>query len=220
MSSFKAIEMEPDSSERGETKAPNGSVGGKSITFNELGAKTAKFEKIDPDLAYPCTSGQANTSTGTAADGSSKSGRHRSRKSQHGARRISADLQFESVAADELGAGGSKAPKKRKMEQKAAVAEDTVSVAIRSFVQSDEMQELIKRIANERVRCNFLLATYQLPDMNFSLNTSMDTLRNQFRERLKLRRDRGNANSASSAPSPASSSQKFPTKGVAKAKNP
>nr|AAL28447.1 GM04983p [Drosophila melanogaster] len=106
------------------------------------------------------------------------------------------------------------------MEQKATVAQDKVSVAIRSLVQSDEMQELIKRIANERVRCNFLLATYQLPDMNFSLNTSMDTLRNQFRERLKQRRDRGNANLASSALSPASNRQKFPTKGVEKAKNP
>ncbi|EDV56342.1 uncharacterized protein LOC6546837 [Drosophila erecta] len=218
--SYKAIEIDSDSSEVGETVAPKQSAGEKYKTIHEVGVKSAKLAKIDPELAYPCSSGQANTSTSTASDGCSKTVRQRSRKSQHGARRISADLQFESVAVDELGAGGSKASKKRKMEKEATVAQDKVNVAIRNLVRSEEMQELIKRIANERVRCNFLLATYQLPDMNFALNTSMDTLRNQFQERLKQRRDRGNPNSTYRAPSPASSSQKGPTKVVVKAKKP
>ncbi|XP_039483687.1 uncharacterized protein LOC120446679 [Drosophila santomea] len=218
MSSYKAIEIDSDSSEVGDTLVPNQCAGEKSKTTHDLGVKTTKFHKLDPELAYTCSLAQANTSMSTATDGSSKTGRHRSRKSQHGARRISADLQFESVAVDELGAGGSKASKKRKMEKEPTVAQDKVSVAIRNLVQSEEMQELIKRIANERVRCNFLLATYQLPDMNFALNTSMETLRNQFRERLKQRRDRGSVNSSSLAPSPASSTQKGPTKGVVKAK--
>ncbi|EDW31693.1 GL11256 [Drosophila persimilis] len=62
--------------------------------------------------------------------------------------------------------------------------------AIDNMINGHEMQALIKRIARERVRCNFLLATYQLPDMNFALNTHIDTLRYQFRERLRQRNER------------------------------
>ncbi|KMY87011.1 uncharacterized protein Dsimw501_GD15504, partial [Drosophila simulans] len=197
MNNFKTIEIVSDSTGKEETKAPKRSVGGKSKTLSDLDVKTVKIEKIVPDVAYPCTLGRTKTSTGTAADVSSKSGRDRSRKSQHGARSISADPQLESVAADGLGAGGSKASKKQ----------DKARAAIKSFVQSDEMQGLIKRIAIERIRCNFLLTAYQLPDMSFTLNTPMDTLRNRFEKRLQQRRDRGYANSTSSASSPASCSQ-------------
>ncbi|XP_039153812.1 uncharacterized protein LOC120285370 [Drosophila simulans] len=210
MNNFKTIEIVSDSTGKEETKAPKRSVGGKSKTLSDLDVKTVKIEKMVPDVAYSCTLGRTKTSTGTAADVSSKSGRDRSRKSQHGARSISADPQLESVAADGLGAGGSKASKKQ----------DKARAAIKSFVQSDEMQGLIKRIAIERIRCNFLLTAYQLPDMSFTLNTPMDTLRNRFEKRLQQRRDRGYANSTSSASSPASCSQKLPAKGVAKAKNP
>ncbi|EDW56353.1 GM23067 [Drosophila sechellia] len=123
MNNFKTTEIVSDSTGKEETKAPKRSVGGKSKTLSDLDVKTVKIEKMVPDVAYPCTLGQTKTSTGTAADVSSKSGRDRSRKSQHGARSISAHPQLESVAADGLGAGGSKASKKQ----------EKASAAIKSF---------------------------------------------------------------------------------------
>ncbi|KAH8386198.1 hypothetical protein KR200_001022, partial [Drosophila serrata] len=129
------------------------------------------------------------TSPSSAAD--TKAGRHRARKSQLQAKRMSpTDLQFVTIPEDE----GLEAPpsKQSKLERDAALKKEQVKASIAKFLANDEMQGLIKRIARERVRCNFLLATYHLPDMNFSLNTHMDTLCFQFRERIKQRR--GNAN--------------------------
>jgi len=227
MSSYKAIEIDSDSSEVDETMPPKRcgspprSAGAKAKMGNEHTPKSAKVARTEPDSTSPSSSDMTNTSPGTAADGSGKSGRNRARKSQQGARRISPDLQFESVAVDGgEGGGASEAPKKPKLEKDPEDAKDRVDKAIKDFVKTDEMQELIKQIANERVRCNFLLATYQLPDMNFTLNTSLDTLCIQFRERLKQRRDRGNPTSSTAAPSTSASSQKGPTKAVPKSQKP
>ncbi|KAH8348481.1 hypothetical protein KR084_007962 [Drosophila pseudotakahashii] len=225
MSSYKAIEIDSDSSEVDETmppkrcETPPRSAGAKSKTSIEHTPKAAKVARTEPDTASPSSSDKTNTSPSSVADVSGKAGRNRARKSQQGARRISPDLQFESIALEEGGAE-SKISKKSKLDKDPTDSQDKVSTAIKSLVQSDDMQELIKRIANERVRCNFLLATYQLPDMNFTLNTSMDTLRLQFRERLKQRRDRGKAPSTSATSSTSASSQKGSTKGVVKSQKP
>ncbi|KAH8253062.1 hypothetical protein KR032_003405, partial [Drosophila birchii] len=165
----------------------------------------------------------AGTSPSSAADG--KSGRHRSRKSQLQAKRMSpTDLQFVTIPVEE----GPDAPptKQSKLEKDAAVKKEHVKASIAKLLAADDMQKLIKRIARERVRCNFLLATYQLPDMNFSLNTHMDTLCFQFRERIKQRR--GNASpskpasstSAGGAASATATTSKAAGKGIVKARQP
>ncbi|XP_017002689.2 uncharacterized protein [Drosophila takahashii] len=229
MSSYKAIEIDSDSSEVDETmppkrcETPPRSAGAKAKISNEITPKAAKVAKTEPDSTSPCSSDKTNTSPVSAADVSGKAGRNRARKSQQGARRISPDLQFESIALGEGGAE-SQISKKSNLNKDPTDSQDKANTAIRNLLQSDEMQELIKRIANERVRCNFLLATYQLPDMNFTLNTSMDTLRLQFRERLKQRKERGKRKakgpSIYALPSTSASSQKGSTKGVVQSQNP
>ncbi|XP_016946563.1 uncharacterized protein LOC108022220 [Drosophila biarmipes] len=223
MSSFKTIEVDSDSSEVDDTmplkrrETPPRSVGAKAKMSNEHTPKMAKVARTEPDSTSPSSSDMTNTSPGTGADVSGKAGRHRARKSLQGARRISPDLQFESVAAEGGEGGGaseaSEAPEEPKLE---GDSKDKVKTAIRNLLQTDEMKKIIRQIANERVRCNFLLATYQLPDMNFALNTSLDTLCIQFRERLKQRRDRENLALSAAAPSSSASSQKGPSKAVPK----
>ncbi|XP_016981261.1 uncharacterized protein LOC108046193 [Drosophila rhopaloa] len=241
MSNYKAIEI-PDSDEESSSevdekmgpkrcKTPPRGSSAKTKICKEHTPKTTIVDRTEPDSAgspkisifgpdstSPSSSDKTGTSPSTSADVSGKAGRHRARKSQHGARRISPDLQFESVALEAGERGDSKAPKQPKLETDSSNSQDKVSTAIRNLVQSEEMQELIKQIANERVRCNFLLATYQLPDMNFALNTPMDTLRVQFRERVKQRRDRGNPTSSTAVPTASVSSQKGSGKGALKGK--
>ncbi|KAH8252238.1 hypothetical protein KR038_006970, partial [Drosophila bunnanda] len=156
------------------------------------------------------------TSPSSAAD--SKAGRHRARKSQLQAKRMSpTDLQFVTIPQEE----DAPPAKQSKLESEAALKKEQVKASIAKFLANDEMQGLIKRIARERVRCNFLLATYHLPDMNFSLNTHIDTLCFQFRERIKQRR--GNATPASSlsagaAASSTATTSKVAGKGIVKAR--
>ncbi|KAH8401888.1 hypothetical protein KR009_008531, partial [Drosophila setifemur] len=165
----------------------------------------------------PPTSDKTGTSPETSMDASSRAGRNRARKSQHQTLRMSpTDCQFESIAVEE---DGPSAPKQPKLEMDAVQTEESVKKTISDFIHSEEIQELIKSIAKERVRCNFLLATYQLPDMNFTLNTPMETLRFQLQERLKQRRDRGKASPSTAAPS-TSAGNKANTKGVVRAKQP
>ncbi|XP_017068853.1 uncharacterized protein LOC108106373 [Drosophila eugracilis] len=234
MNKYKAIELDSDSSEVDETmgpkrcKTPPKDTGLKSNTSNEQTPKTVRISKTEPESAVsgsdstsPSSSDKTNTSPSSTADATGKTGRNRARKSQHGARRISPDLLFESVALEDGEEGGqSKAPKKVKYEKESTDSQVKVSTAISNLLKRPEMQEVIKRIANERVRCNFMLATYQLPDMNFALNTPMDTLHMQFRERLKQRRDRGNAISTSAAAASTAISQKKSSKGVVKTQKP
>ncbi|XP_003736953.2 uncharacterized protein [Drosophila pseudoobscura] len=151
----------------------------------------------------PSSSDKTGTSTGTGTDVNDKSnakgpGRQRSRKSQHQTLRMSpADIQFETIALED--------EETRRANKMASVKTDepqlqrNVVDAIDNMINSHEMQALIKRIARERVRCNFLLATYQLPDMNFALNTHIDTLRYQFRERLRQRNERNLLNAATTS---------------------
>lgn len=122
--------------------------------------------------------------------------RHRARKTQHTVRNAAEnEIQFESILLD------------------VDTNEKKIKDTINQFLATEEMQQTVQRIANERVRCNFLLATYkvrlpaatlsvtsyvyfiihlylQLPDMNFVLNTHTDMLKFQFRERLKQRKER------------------------------
>ncbi|XP_017039104.1 uncharacterized protein LOC108086638 [Drosophila ficusphila] len=221
MSHYKAIEIpdseEESSSEVDETMGPKRcetpprNAGAKAKINHELTPKTAKVARTEQDAsagstkisnllavsASPSSSDKTNTSPSSTADASTKPGRHRARKSQHGSRRISSDLQFESVSLEGGKGDEAKGSKQSKLEKASADTQLDVNAAIENLMKTKEMQELVKQIANERVRCNFLLATYHLPDMNFALNTPIDTLRGQFRERLKQRRDRNNATSSS-----------------------
>ncbi|EDW60564.1 uncharacterized protein [Drosophila virilis] len=124
-------------------------------------------------------------------DINSKQVRHRSRKTQHTVRNAAEnEIQFETIPLDdeatESGVHQSVQEDKRLKDSK------NLRLAIGNMVNTEEVQAIVQRIANERVRCNFLLATYQLPDINFALNTPIEALKLQFQERLKQRRERTN----------------------------
>ncbi|XP_017959690.1 uncharacterized protein LOC108653579 [Drosophila navojoa] len=114
--------------------------------------------------------------------------RHRSRKAQLTVRNgLENEIQFETIPVDD----------ENPADQEQRVKEnESVYTLIANMLNTDEMETIVQRIANERVRCNFLLATYNLPDMQFSLNTPLEMLKFQFQERLKLRRERLNATNA------------------------
>ncbi|EDW77056.1 uncharacterized protein Dwil_GK22130 [Drosophila willistoni] len=146
------------------------------------------------------TTTSPTTANGTESNDNTKSVRHRARKTQHQPRPTDTDIQFETIASGvdsptEAHVESTSTPAKQlKMlheeDSSAQGYNNQIQVAITEMLNKNEMQDEIKRIARERVRCNFLLATYQLPDMNFTLNTSIDTLRNQFLDRLKQRREK------------------------------
>ncbi|KAH8384605.1 hypothetical protein KR093_002643 [Drosophila rubida] len=125
--------------------------------------------------------------------------RHRARKTQHTVRNgVENEIQFESIPLDETESSSSPQSKVPKID-----VDDNIKSVIDNMLDSQEVQEIIQQIADERVRCNFLLATYQvktnlqylriyckhwllqLPDMSFRLNTDLGILKYQFRERLK-----------------------------------
>lgn len=71
--------------------------------------------------------------------------RHRARKTQHTVRNAAEnEIQFESILLD------------------VDTNEKKIKDTINQFLASEEMQQTVQRIANERVRCNFLLATYKV----------------------------------------------------------
>ncbi|KAH8398979.1 hypothetical protein KR222_007351, partial [Zaprionus bogoriensis] len=152
------------------------------------GAKAKSSESLSSD-----TTASPPTSSASAHQARTQ-GRHRSRKTQHTVRNAAeTEIQFESILLDvdtkeqqsNPGLPAAAAPAELRLPES-----DTLKETICQILDSDEMQKIIQRIANERVRCNFLLATYHLPDMNFTLNTHLDTLKFQFRERLRQRKER------------------------------
>lgn len=92
--------------------------------------------------------------------------RHRARKTQHTVRNAAAEneIQFESIVLDndmkekETSAAQEQEQKELRLPSESDPIKDTVN----QFMASDEVQQIIQRIANERVRCNFLLATYKV----------------------------------------------------------
>ncbi|XP_034105017.1 uncharacterized protein LOC117568452 isoform X1 [Drosophila albomicans] len=107
--------------------------------------------------------------------------RHRARKTQHTVRNgVENEIQFETIPLDDT-ADGSSSPQSKVPR----LEDDDIKTVVENMLDSEEMQQIIKQIAEERVRCNFLLASYHLPDMSFRLNTDLAVLKHQFRERLK-----------------------------------
>ncbi|XP_068146386.1 uncharacterized protein [Drosophila tropicalis] len=169
---------------------------------------TEHTPKKKTDLNHSATgtspnSSDATTTSPTTANGNenndnTKSVRHRARKTQHQPRPTDTDIQFETIASGVDSTTAAEAEStctpakqiKMQHEEGSSAHRNQIQVAITEMLNKQEMQDEIKRIAKERVRCNFLLATYQLPDMNFTLNTSIDTLRIQFLDRLKQRREK------------------------------
>lgn len=91
--------------------------------------------------------------------------RHRARKTQHTVRNAAEnEIQFESIVLDndtkekETSAAQGQEQKEVRLPSESDPIKDTV----KQFMASDEVQQIIQRIANERVRCNFLLATYKV----------------------------------------------------------
>lgn len=92
--------------------------------------------------------------------------RHRARKTQHTVRNAAEnEIQFESILLDndtkEKEAYSTAAAQEQK-ELRLPSESDPIKNTVNQFLGSDEVQQIIQRIANERVRCNFLLATYKV----------------------------------------------------------
>ncbi|KAH8271537.1 hypothetical protein KR018_004689 [Drosophila ironensis] len=175
-------------------------------------AATSKYAASSTIVVHGADSRTLASAPAAAKKGTQKTGaggRHRSRKSPHQTLQMSAaDCEFEVEQEEEEQEQERKQEPKAKQvkfenqEEEEEESEETeaetetealsraehIRKTIDQFVNAEEMQTLINTVAKERVRCNFLLATYQLPDMNFSLNTDLETLQFQFEERLKQRR--------------------------------
>jgi len=129
---------------------------------------TSGSETTDPSPEKQREMPDTPTSKSSEASSSNASGnlhetkaqvRHRSRKTQHTVRNASEnDMQFVSMPANEV--------KKT----------DGIKTIVNNMLDSEEVQEIIQRIANERVRCNFLLATYQVRASKYSLNILLSTI--------------------------------------------
>ncbi|KAL7736309.1 hypothetical protein ACLKA6_014786 [Drosophila palustris] len=153
----------------------------KSITSgSESNDLTPEKQKETSDAPASQSSEPSSSSSSSNPLQSKAQVRHRARKTQHTVRNATEnEIQFESIPLNDA------VKSERRLSDN-----DSIKCAINNMLESDEVQEIIQRIANERVRCNFLLATYQIADINFTLNTHPDTLRHQFRERLKKRKER------------------------------
>lgn len=81
-------------------------------------------------------------------------GRHRSRKTQHTVRNaLENEIQFETIPLDDETSAA---------QEQLVKENEKLNVVIGNLINTDEMQTVVQRIANERVRCNFLLTTYHV----------------------------------------------------------
>ncbi|XP_061393966.1 uncharacterized protein LOC133336264 [Musca vetustissima] len=62
---------------------------------------------------------------------------------------------------------------------------DAIQAAFDEYVNRSETKECMTAIALERVRVNYLLNLFGMPEINFSLYTQPEILKFQFEERLK-----------------------------------
>ncbi|XP_013116123.2 uncharacterized protein LOC106093594 [Stomoxys calcitrans] len=62
---------------------------------------------------------------------------------------------------------------------------EVVQAAYDEYLNRLDTMECMANIAHERVRINYLLSTFGMPEINFSLYTPEETLKLQFKERLK-----------------------------------
>lgn len=168
----------------------------------------------------PFTNNCANTTLAASTSNAAlqlQSKRSR-RKSMHHPLCVSPEIQFETIALDDDedkgaskaknktnsnidGVQQSKAPKLQKIapkihNTKPQVAKNVLNESKDSpdvcseFLTSDDTKALLQQIAEDRVRINFLLASYNMPEIQFSLHTKADVLQFQLEERLKHRKRR------------------------------
>lgn len=91
--------------------------------------------------------------------------RHRARKTQHTVRNAAEnEIQFESILLDvDTKETKTKPIATQEVQEELRLSgTDPIKDTVHQFLETEEMQQIIQRIANERVRCNFLLATYKV----------------------------------------------------------
>ncbi|EDV98190.1 uncharacterized protein LOC6568718 [Drosophila grimshawi] len=163
-----------------------------SAEVDEKAAAVATATTSDSDAAVNSSPANVSSSSSNAnANLTATQVRHRPRKTQHTVRNAAEnEIQFESIPLDDdddEDEGGEDESHKINVHLKAPATEPLMYVyeEYMKMLDRPDVQEIIERIAIERVRCNFLLATYLLPDMNFKLNTPKEVLKNQFIERVR-----------------------------------
>ncbi|XP_039950563.1 uncharacterized protein LOC120768091 [Bactrocera tryoni] len=136
------------------------------------------------------------------------------RKSIHHPLCASPEIQFETISLDDEedkapsktknktnaisdSIQQNKAPKLQKIAPKilntkpqADKNKDDLPDVCAEFLASDETKALLQQIAEDRVRINFLLASYNMPEIQFALHTKPDVLQFQLEERIKHRKRR------------------------------
>lgn len=163
-----------------------------------------------PTTATVQSSPQASTSNAVLPPQTKRS----RRKSTHHPLCVSPEIQFETISLDDEedkapskaknktnansdGIQQNKAPKFQKIAPKILNTKpqtdknkDDLPDVCAEFLASDETKALLEQIAEDRVRINFLLASYNMPEIQFALHTKPDVLQFQLEERIKHRKRR------------------------------
>lgn len=181
-------------------------------SLNTLQVPATSTIQKSPSTSTSATSTKVAASTSNAA--LALQTKRSRRKSMHHPLCASPEIQFETIALDDEedktpsktknkttvstdGIQQNKAPKLQKTPPKILNAkpqadktgEDLPDVCA-EFLASDETKTLLQQIAEDRVRINFLLASYNMPEIQFALHTKPDVLQFQLEERIKHRKRR------------------------------
>ncbi|XP_067625643.1 uncharacterized protein [Eurosta solidaginis] len=186
------------------------------IIFDVTSINTSPLPTTDVVQGSPIatTSSTSAVSTASTSNACAPQQTKRSRrKSHHHPLCASPEIEFETIALDDdddiatnkpktkntsnsktntEGAAESKSHKSQKPAPKAGTSsvETQLTDALNEFLISDETKQLLRQIAEDRVKINFLLASYNMPEIQFSLYSKSEVLQFQLDERIKSRRNR------------------------------
>uniref|UniRef100_A0A0A1XGH8 Putative ATP-dependent RNA helicase L377 n=1 Tax=Zeugodacus cucurbitae TaxID=28588 RepID=A0A0A1XGH8_ZEUCU len=164
----------------------------------------------------PTTNNDASSTVaaGTSNAALQQQSKRSRRKSMHHPLCASPEIEFETISLDDDeekrsskvknktnsnndGVQQNKSPKLQKIAPKILNNKPQTSKSVKDstdacaeFLASDETKALLQQIAEDRVRINFLLASYNMPEIQFSLHTKPDVLQFQLEERIKHRKRR------------------------------
>uniref|UniRef100_A0A0K8UF05 Uncharacterized protein n=1 Tax=Bactrocera latifrons TaxID=174628 RepID=A0A0K8UF05_BACLA len=199
------------------SKSPPPLVISEVSSLNTLqGATTASTQRSPSTSTSAASTTAVASSSNPALPLQTKRSR---RKSIHHPLCVSPEIQFETISLDDEedkapakpknktnaisdGIHQNKAPKLQKLAPKilntkpqadkpqADKNRDDLPDVCAEFLASDETKALLQQIAEDRVRINFLLASYNMPEIQFALHTKPDVLKFQLEERIKHRKRR------------------------------
>ncbi|XP_036318007.1 uncharacterized protein LOC118732972 [Rhagoletis pomonella] len=184
------------------------------IISEVISMNTSPLPTIVSVHGSPATNSSSTPSAASTSSAANIQPNKRSRrKSMHHPLCASPEIEFETIALDDDEDNTPskaknknhttdivqqiKSPKSHKTSPKILNTKPTdgniskkLADARNDFLMSDETNALLRQIAEDRVRINFLLASYNMPEIQFSLHTKPEVLQFQLEERIKHRRRR------------------------------